>query len=349
MKHRMYYEMEELKFSVIIPIYNVEESYLRKCLNSVLEQTYKSMEVLLIIDGATDGSILVCQEYVSRDNRFRVFQRSNKGAGAARNFAIEQAGGDYIFFVDSDDYWIDPGLVEKVACLLHESHADLLSFGYIEFFKGERLPAVPVPGDLVRTEVVGRPAAYALTSLLKTSRRNFSSSIVTKCVKTSLLRENSICFLEGINGEDAHYTAQLLIHAKSYDRLNECAYAVRRHTSSTSRAAANSRRVADSMEKVFDDLFTHYNLHRAEYERVLDFLASPYLYALGKLAAAYDREILHRLAGYSFVLKCSSRRYVKLTGVFAELFGLDRLVAVLRIYLMHSRKSHVKIDKKTEV
>lgn len=185
--------------------------------------------------------------------------------------------------------------------------------------------------------------------MLGSARSNFSSSIVTKCVKTKLIRENGIRFLEGINGEDAHYTAQLLIYAKSYDRLNECSYAVRRHTASTSRTVANSRQVANSMEKVFDDLFTKYNLHRAEYEQVLDFLASPYLYALGKLAAAYDREVLKKLTGYAFLLKCSSRRYVKLTGMFAEWFGLERLVAVLRIYLIHSRKSHVKIEKKTEV
>lgn len=340
---------QQIKFSVIIPIYNVAEGYLRKCLESVLRQTYKYIEVLLIIDGATDGSAAVCREYAGKDKRFLVFERPNKGAGAARNFAVENASGDYIFFVDSDDYWLDAQLVEKAAGLLMDSNADILSFGYIEFYKGENCPLAPIAGEVARTEVVGRPPAYALARLLEAARNNFSSSIVTKCVKTSLIRKNGIRFLEGVNGEDAHYTAQLLIYAKSYDRLNECTYAVRRHTASTSRTASNSRQVADSMEKVFDDLFTNYNLHRAGYERVLDFLASPYLYALGKLAAAYDREALKKLSGYAFLLKCSSRRYVKLTGMFADWFGLERLVAVLRIYLLHSRKSHVKIEKKTEV
>lgn len=340
---------KEIKFSVVIPIYNVAEEYLRKCLDSVAAQTYRQMEVLLVVDGATDGSEEVCYEYAGKDSRFVVFERPNSGAGAARNFAVEHACGDYIFFVDSDDYWLDAKLAEKAAGLLADSYADILSFGYVEFYKGEDCPRGPVPGGVSRIQVEGKPAAGALACLLCTARSNFSSSIVTKCVKMSLVRENGIRFLEGVNGEDAHYTAQLLIYAKSYDRLNECSYAVRRHTASTSRTAENSRRVADSMEKVLDDLFTKYNLHRAGYERVLDFLASPYLYALGKLAAAYDREVLQKLSGYAFLLKCSSRRYVKLTGFFAEWFGLERLVAVLRIYLAHSSRSHVKIEKKTEV
>ncbi len=338
-----------LKISVIIPIYNVSETYLRKCLDSVWKQTYTNMEALLVIDGATDDSAQVCRDYAGKDSRFHVFERPNKGAGAARNFALDHAGGDYLLFVDSDDYWLDAQLVEKAAGLLIDSHADILSFGYIEFFERDRLPDAPVPGDLSRIQVVDKPAAYALGRLLGASRSNFSSSIVTKCVKTDLVRKNRIRFLEGVNGEDAHFTAQLLIHAVSYDRLNECIYAVRRHTGSTSRAAIHSRRVADSMERVFDDLFTNYNLHRTEYEQVLDFLASPYLYTLGKLAAAYDEEILHRIAGYAFVLRHSSRRYVRLSGIFAEMFGLERLVAVLRIYLTHSKRSHVKIERKMEV
>lgn len=340
-----------LKFSVVIPIYNVSEIYLRRCLDSVAGQSYPYMEALLVIDGATDGSAQVCREYAAEDGRFLVYERPNMGAGSARNFAIGQACGDYIFFVDSDDYWIDCRLVEKAAVLLNESRADVLSFGYAEFFGEPEPSAVPLQGGISRREVRGRTASVALAHLLKAGRCDFSSSIITKCVRTELLRDSGIQFLEGVNCEDAHFTALLLVHAQSWDRLNERVYAVRRHTVSTSRAAANSRRVADSMAKVFDDLFGRCGLDGVgqEHERVLDFLASPYLYALGKLAASYDQEILDSLARYQFVLRYSSRPYVRMAGAFAGVFGLKRLVSVLRVYLMHSRRSHVKIERVKEV
>ena len=88
--------------SVIIPVYNVE-IYLRECLQSVIGQTYKNLEILLIDDGATDNSGKICDEIAKEDQRIKVFHRENEGVSAARNFGIEQASGGWIFFVDSDD------------------------------------------------------------------------------------------------------------------------------------------------------------------------------------------------------------------------------------------------------
>ena len=88
--------------SVIIPVYNVEK-FLRECLDSVLAQSFSDFEVLLVDDGSTDGSGAICDEYVERDPRVRVFHRENRGQAAARNFAVFQTEADWIAFVDSDD------------------------------------------------------------------------------------------------------------------------------------------------------------------------------------------------------------------------------------------------------
>jgi glycosyltransferase involved in cell wall biosynthesis len=337
-----------LKFSVIIPVYNVPEAYLRQSLDSVQAQTYANLEVLLVIDGATDDSPQVCREYAQNDCRFTVHEKVKSGAGATRNYAIDRAAGDYILFVDSDDYWLDSYFVDKVANLLAESNADVLSFGYSEFYRESEAPTGSTQGELDRTEVFGKSASFALGKLLKTSRSNFSSSIITKCVKASLLRDNNIRFIEGINGEDSHFTAQLLICAKNYDRLNEHVYAVRRHTGSTSRMSVNACKVAESILKVFDDLFSRYDLRSVGYEQILDFLSSPYLYALGKLAVAYDSELLESIAKYKFVLRHSSRSYVKAAGIFADTFGLKLLVSALRVFLTFNKKSHAGINRQKE-
>ena len=89
--------------SIIIPIYN-SEKYLRDCLASVIDQTYKDLEIILVDNNSTDNSLKICKEYAAKDNRIRLMQERKKGAAAARNLGIKAAKGDYITFADSDDY-----------------------------------------------------------------------------------------------------------------------------------------------------------------------------------------------------------------------------------------------------
>ncbi len=95
-------EQREL-ISIIIPVYNTE-LYLQRCIDSILNQTYANLEVLLIDDGSTDLSLVICKKYEKKDSRVRVFHQSNAGASAARNVGLENAKGEYIMFVDSDDF-----------------------------------------------------------------------------------------------------------------------------------------------------------------------------------------------------------------------------------------------------
>ena len=98
--------MEKELISIIVPIYNVEK-YLRQCLESISEQTYKNFECLLINDGSPDNSAEICREYVEKDARFRYFEKENGGLASARNLGIKYSKGKYISFIDSDD-WVEP-------------------------------------------------------------------------------------------------------------------------------------------------------------------------------------------------------------------------------------------------
>ena len=107
--------------SVIVPVYNVE-LYLRKCLNSVVNQTYRDLEILIIDDGSTDGSGEICDEY-RKDERVRVFHTDNRGLSCARNLGLDNATGEWIGFVDSDD-WIEPDMYEVLIRRAEETGAD---------------------------------------------------------------------------------------------------------------------------------------------------------------------------------------------------------------------------------
>lgn len=118
------------KISVIIPVYKVE-SFLCRCIDSVLNQTYNNLEVVLVDDGSPDGCSAICDEYARKDNRVIVIHKRNGGLSSARNAALNSSlKGDYVTFVDSDD-WIAPDTYEYCTKLMEKNKADIIQFGYM--------------------------------------------------------------------------------------------------------------------------------------------------------------------------------------------------------------------------
>lgn len=116
--------MEEISVSLIIPVYNVS-GYLGKCLDSVAAQTHSRLEVIIVNDGSTDDSPRIAEEYASRHPHFHLYTIENRGLGGARNYGIERASGDYLLFLDSDDY-IAPDCIEKMASAARTDNSDIV-------------------------------------------------------------------------------------------------------------------------------------------------------------------------------------------------------------------------------
>jgi len=129
--------MEQAKISIIVPVYQVEK-YLRRCLDSIVNQTYKNLEIILIDDGSKDNSPAICDEYAKKDDRIKVLHQKNQGSSVARNQGLDVAIGKYIGFVDSDD-WIEPNMYEELSSTLINSNADIAVTGcYWETKDGSR-------------------------------------------------------------------------------------------------------------------------------------------------------------------------------------------------------------------
>ena len=120
--------------SVIIPVYNTE-SYLDRCMQSILSQTHRNMEIILVDDGSTDGSAKKCDEYARMDPRIRVFHKENGGQSSARNLGLDACSGDYISFVDSDD-WIEPNMLSALLDQLETHQAPLAICGRYDAYEG---------------------------------------------------------------------------------------------------------------------------------------------------------------------------------------------------------------------
>ena len=114
--------------SVIIPVFNAKK-FLRRCLDSIIMQTYKDIEIIIIDDGSTDGSSIICDEYAEKDERFRVTHQQNKGISIARQIGLNQVSGDYLVFVDADD-WIDKDMVATMLDFAIKKNADIVVCDY---------------------------------------------------------------------------------------------------------------------------------------------------------------------------------------------------------------------------
>ena len=122
--------------SVVLPIYNVEK-YLKRCLESVVNQTYKNLEIILVNDGSTDSCLQICEEYAKCDNRIKLINKKNSGLGMARNTGIDNANGEYICFFDSDDY-VDNSMLETLLKAIKKTNADVCeSSFYIHMKNGD--------------------------------------------------------------------------------------------------------------------------------------------------------------------------------------------------------------------
>jgi glycosyltransferase involved in cell wall biosynthesis len=188
-------------FSVIVPVYN-DEKNIPRCLDSILSQTYKDFELLLIDDGSTDNCPALCDKYASIDIRIHVFHKKNEGTSKTRQVGLDNASGDYILFVDSDD-WIEHSLLMAVMQKLAEDRVDIILMDFLkEDTKGNEKNIHQEPYALDTETVIRMMLEQKLSSCLWTS-----------VIKRDLHPKNKIIFPEGINyGEDSLFIIELLFN-----------------------------------------------------------------------------------------------------------------------------------------
>ena len=201
------------KATVVVPVYNVEK-YLEKCVDSILAQTEPDFELLLVDDGSTDGSGRLCDKLAEKDGRVRVIHQKNQGLGGARNTGIQQAQGDWLLLVDSDD-WIEPQTLEKTMEAGLREEADLVMFAYRSVDEGgaSYKPIWKTPPRTGASPLEQQPA------LLLTS-----PSACIRLYRRELLERTGILFPPRVWYEDMRTTPKLLAEARQVVYLDYVGY-----------------------------------------------------------------------------------------------------------------------------
>ena len=199
------------KVSVIVPVYNVE-SYLEECLDSIINQTFKDIEIILVNDGSTDSSPKIMELYASKDSRITVLNQPNKGVSAARNAGIEQASGEYFLFVDSDDM-IVPDAIEKLYGKAGEAGAELVIGNTLYFYPdGRRSGLHTFSRDKTLDNGSLRTGEAAYAELMKWN--NFPPLIWLYFIRRDIIIDHQLYFQAGIIHEDELWCVKAMLSVK---------------------------------------------------------------------------------------------------------------------------------------
>lgn len=210
--------------SVIVPVYNVEK-YIRRCIESILNQTYTNFELILVDDGSSDNSGTICDEYANRDNRIIVIHKENGGVSTARNAGIDVARGKYIMFVDSDDF-LAYNCLELLLAASRNFMVDLIIGGYNTInYKVLKNKTVFKENQLMDLHVRIEGFVDILTEAVINRRGQFYCTPWAKLYKTSIINDNKLRFIEGIkHSEDNIFNIDFYQFIDNVSLVKSCVY-----------------------------------------------------------------------------------------------------------------------------
>lgn len=306
------------KVSIIIPVYNVEE-YLPKCLDSVINQTLKDIEIICINDGSLDNSLDILQAYAKMDNRIIVLDKENEGQGVARNLGIQKATGEYIGFVDPDD-WVDETMFEEMYTQAKTLSSEIVvcdfwkkqdwngkawKNNYWWFAKGHEYKEMAVPtGVNLDKELVYK-------SLLVSPCYS-----INKIFNTNFLKTNQIEFSKDRCFEDCKFIIKSIILAKNISYLNEYFYVYRLRKSSTLHKLSDFNINIRVYSDIYETLKT-YNLEEKLAANFNFFCVMNVIWTLPKLSIKKQKEFIAKLKGK---IPDHEYKYIKKT-IFKEIYG----------------------------
>ena len=327
--------MEKELISVIVPVYNAEK-YLQKCLDSILEQTYKNLEIIIINDGSTDNSGQICQEYEKQDDRIVYIEKENSGVSDTRNAGMNRMTGPYVTFVDSDD-WLEPNYVKFLYEKLIEHQADIVVGNYTSFNESNSVFYFHTSADYYEKVYDNKsviPCLYDAKELLK------SALIVPwgKIYKKEIIANFRFPIDRIV--EDALFNLKALLDSKKVVYVNKSAYIYRVREGSLSNTWSD-KWIRDAIYIIEERLSLLASLgyplseHRRAYKMSLDYISSE-AYNRG-LANSHELNYIKEKKMLLDRLLPQSKEDKKAVVLAADFSNLDQVVTTIKSICYHNR------------
>ena len=250
--------MDKPLVSVIIPVYNVEK-YLKECIDSVLNQTYDNFEIILVDDGSTDSSGKICGEYAQNYKKIKCIHTQNQGPSSARIIGIENALGEYIYFLDSDDY-IDADALSVLEQTAEVNNSDIVFFEALSFVDSQR--GKNIKQSYVYKKDYGSDSGFEMFKHLQADD-SFHVSIPMQFFKLSFLKEKKPQFVRGIYHEDMVFTFEAFLLASKITHCHRQLY-FRRYREKSIMTSEKSEKYFISLTVVYKTLCDFLNSHKTD-------------------------------------------------------------------------------------
>lgn len=321
-----------MKVSVIIPVYKVEK-YLCQCVDSIINQKLNNIEIILVDDGSPDNCPQICDDYKAKYDCVRVIHKPNGGLSSARNAGIEAATGDYLIFMDSDDWWNPDVDMKHVFTQVEESASiDMFLFSSLDFIEGKGYFKRVEHEKLseIRTDTV----EHYYEDLLKNG--NLEVSAATKIISSSFLLDNKLFFKEGIVCEDSEWILRVLRVLNSVKIIDQPIYICRMGRVGSITNTVGKKNIIDMLNIVGESIRFHNNNENGCKEYEFCYCAYLWFCALGlssSLTSSEFNELVTLFKETAVVCEYSNSPKTIASYKVYCIFGLRITKFVLGIYL----------------
>lgn len=281
------------RFSIIVPIYKVEK-YLKTCINSILLQTFSDFEVILVDDGSPDQCGKICDDYVEQDSRIKVIHKANGGLSSARNAGLNTAIGEYVIFVDSDDYWDDNTALEHIQNNLTETKADLLIFPAKRFYEDENKFTNILNFKVDRNKIINQNTEQAIKYMLENNI--YRAAAWNKVVKKKIIDSHNMRFKDGYLSEDMDWCGDLLMYCSTFDFYENPMYVYRQQRTGSITSGKVEKLVADKVYMCKKGYEQGINLENKNKSKLLlSYYAYEYAVTLGVSSSVKEKRTLSEM------------------------------------------------------
>ena len=320
-----------MKVSFVIPVYKVEQ-YLDRCVKSIVDQTYRNIEVILVDDGSPDSCPSLCDKYAVEDSRVKAVHKKNGGLSDARNYGTKYATGDYLIYVDSDDFWMHNDDLEKLVQIAIENPSvDFINFNCSYYYSDRDCYSPWTSYD----EQLSKPKEKNEAVKLLTSTSSMAMSAWMKMMKRKFIIDNKLTFIKDQLSEDIPWFINLLDYCKECVFVNLNIYAYRQGVSGSITHNIDLKNI-DSLINIVETELRKINkrsFNKEAKDCIMSFLAYEYSIILGYLQFLDKRIAKDRyeyLKQYQYLLKYTQDPKVKKVNFVYRLFGLKITTLLLQ-------------------
>lgn len=315
------------RFSIIIPAYNVEE-YVGECLDSVLNQSFTNFEVILVNDGSKDNTPEICKSYVEKDNRIRYYSKENGGLSHTRNYAIDRADGEYLYFLDSDDI-LEEKALEKLNTIIEKENPDIIAtrFRVLNNINGELTDSSKFPEIVLNNSALSTTDKFEQCYLYG----DISPTATLTVPKLKYINDHNFRFCNGILHEDELWTPQIFLNAGTISFCEESCYQYRINRDGAITNKISERNLRDKI-RVIDELIALSDgeeISKAVSACYIDRAACMYAWFINysKELSIYP-EVAEALNSRRYILKKARQKKYHMLGTVIEVLGVQRALAL---------------------